>query len=109
MRNVKWILAAGLIATSTAACTTEAGYPTTSYNNGSSNTGYYAPAPARSGYYAPAPATTGYYAPAPASSGYYAPTTASRRGPNGDLDRDGVPNKYDRDANGDRIPDRYQR
>ncbi len=25
-----------------------------------------------------------------------------------DYDRDGVPNRYDRDANGDRIPDRYQ-
>jgi hypothetical protein len=25
-----------------------------------------------------------------------------------DYDRDGVPNRYDRDANGDRVPDRYQ-
>lgn len=28
--------------------------------------------------------------------------------PRADYDRDGVPNRYDRDANGDRIPDRYQ-
>jgi hypothetical protein len=32
-----------------------------------------------------------------------------RTGPNGDYDRDGVPNKYDRDANGDGVPDRLQR
>ena len=25
-----------------------------------------------------------------------------------DYDRDGVPNRYDRDANGDHVPDRYQ-
>jgi hypothetical protein len=113
MRNVKWLLAAGLIAATTAACTTDTGYPTTSYNSGyyaPSTTGYYAPAPTSSGYYAPAPTSSGYYAPAPrASSGYYAPTTVSRRGPNGDYDRDGIPNKYDRDANGDGIPDKYQR
>lgn len=28
--------------------------------------------------------------------------------PRADYDRDGVPNRYDRDANGDRVPDRYQ-
>ena len=49
-------------------------------------------------------------APAPARSGYYAaPTTTSRRGPYGDYDRDGIPNRYDRDKNGDGIPDRFQR
>ena len=45
MRNVKWLLAAGLMAAATAACTTDSGYPTTSYNGGYGNTGYYAPAP----------------------------------------------------------------
>jgi len=105
MRNVKWLLAAGLIAATTGACTTDTGgyYPSTQYGSGY-NSGYYAPS--SSGYYQQ-PRTTGYYAPT--TSGYYAPTTTSRRGPNGDYDRDGVPNKYDRDANGDGVPDRYQR
>ena len=107
MRNVKWLLAAGLIAATTAACTTDTGYyPSTSYPGYSSgyNSGYYtAPSTAySSGYYA---------APRPAyNSGYYAaPRPVSRYGPNGDYDRDGIPNRYDRDANGDGIPDRYQR
>ena len=59
----------------------------------------------------------GYYrngAPAPVvyNSGYnngYAYNSSPRRGPNGDYDRDGIPNKYDRDANGDGVPDRFQR
>ena len=38
-----------------------------------------------------------------------ASNSTPRRGPNGDYDRDGIPNKYDRDANGDGVPDRYQR
>ena len=88
MRNVKWLIAAGLIAATTAGCVESTGYyPTASYN-----TGY------RNGY---------YY-----NNGYYYPrsyNTASARGPYGDYDRDGVPNRYDRDANGDRIPDRFQR
>ncbi len=43
------------------------------------------------------------------------PTTANRgndsrywNSATRDYDRDGVPNRYDRDANGDRVPDRYQ-
>ena len=28
--------------------------------------------------------------------------------PTRDYDRDGIPNRYDRDADGDRAPDRYQ-
>ena len=47
------------------------------------------------------------------NSGYYnnAPRYGyqSRRGPNGDYDRDGVPNSRDIDANGDHIPDAFQR
>lgn len=101
MRNVKLLLATGLIGVSAAACTGETGYPgsygypSTAYNNGAyySNGTYYSSQPA-------------YYT----NGGYYAgPSTASRRGPNGDYDRDGIPNKYDRDANGDSVPDRFQR
>jgi hypothetical protein len=42
------------------------------------------------------------------------PNTANRNdsrywnSPTRDYDRDGIPNRYDRDANGDRVPDRYQ-
>ena len=34
MRNVKWLLAAGLIAATTAGCVESNGYPNTAYNNG---------------------------------------------------------------------------
>ena len=89
MRTTKWLLAAGLVA-ATAACTTDGGYyPNTSYNSGY-NSGYYAPS---SSY----------------NRSYYTANRTPRRGPNGDYDRDGIPNKYDRDANGDGVPDRYQR
>jgi len=83
MRNVKWLLAAGLIAATTAACTTDSGYyPNTSYNRGYNTNAYYS--------------TTSC-------------STPQRRGPNGDYDRDGIPNRYDRDANGDGVADRRQR
>ena len=93
MRNVKWLMAAGLV-TLTAGCveTTTSGYPSTSYNRGYSNNGYYA--------------NNGQYY-SNSNAGYA--STAARRGPNGDYDRDGIPNRYDRDANGDGVPDRYQR
>jgi len=78
MRNIKWLLAAGLIAATTAACTDPyGGYPSTAYNSGYNNG--------------------------------YAYNNTPRRGPNGDYDRDGIPNKYDRDAHGDGVPDRFQR
>ena len=50
--------------------------------------------------------TTTYYR----GSGHYQPAPRSDRYWNSraDYDRDGVPNRYDRDANGDRVPDRYQ-
>jgi hypothetical protein len=113
--NVKMLLAAGLIAATTAACTGETGYPgstygypSTAYNNGGyyQNGTYYSSRPAYSTAY-----NSGYYtAPSTAySTGYYAQPTTPRRGPNGDYDRDGIPNKYDRDANGDGVPDRFQR
>lgn len=105
MRTTKWLLAAGLVA-ATAACTTDGGYyPNTAYNSGYNSSGYYYPT--SSSYYSN---SSGYYAPSSSySSGYYQANRTPRRGPNGDYDRDGIPNKYDRDANGDGVPDRYQR
>jgi hypothetical protein len=105
MRSVKWLIAAGLIVATTAACTEQYGYPSTAYNSGYYNTGsgYYNTG---SGYYSGGRYynnNSSYYN----SSNYYNRTP--RRGPYGDYDRDGVPNRYDRDANGDGIPDRYQR
>jgi hypothetical protein len=48
----------------------------------------------------------------PTSTYYAKPTTSSSQrywnSSRADADHDGVPNRYDRDANGDRIPDRYQ-
>ena len=105
MRTIHWLLVAGLIGTTTAACTDQYGYPATAYNSGYSNGGY-----SNNGYYGSSSngyaysSTPGYYASAPGYS--YGPR---RRGPNGDYDRDGVPNKYDRDANGNGVPDRYER
>jgi len=103
MRSTKWLLAAGLVA-ATAACTTDGGYyPNTSYNSGYYPSSSYN----RSSYYGSSP---GYYTPSSSySSGYYTANRTPRRGPNGDYDRDGIPNKYDRDANGDGVPDRFQR
>lgn len=102
MRNVKWLLAAGLIAATTAGCVESNGYPNTAYANGYNN-GYGYP----SGYSNNAYYRNGtYYNPTP---GYAYNSRVPRGGPNGDYDRDGIPNKYDRDANGDGVPDRYQR
>lgn len=93
MRIIKWLIAAGLIAATTAACTEQYGYPSTSYNNGYYNSG--------NGYY-----NNGRYY---SNNSGYAYNNPPRRSPNGDYDRDGIPNRYDRDANGDGVPDRYQR
>ena len=81
MRNTKWLLAAGLIAATTAACTTDSGYyPSTSYNSG-----YYAPStaayyPSSSAYY---PSTSrGYYSNSTAyNNSYYTANRTPRRGP----------------------------
>ena len=102
MRNVKWLLAAGLIAATTAGCVESNGYPNTAYNNGYyNNNGYY-----RNGtYYSNAPAPVVYST----TPNYAYNNRTPRTGPNGDYDRDGIPNKYDRDANGDGVPDRFQR
>lgn len=104
MNKLKFVMAAGLLA-ATAACT-QTGYDNSyaynsgynsrpAYNNGSSNS--------RPAY------NTGYYAQN--NNGYYNNNARyqGRRGPNGDYDRDGVPNRQDIDANGDHIPDAFQR
>jgi hypothetical protein len=112
MRTVKWLMAAGLVAV-TAGCVESAGYPNSSYNNSGYNSGYNNAYNSgnNSGYYA----NNGQYYSG-SNSGYsnsnpfYSPTAArAARQPNRDTDRDGVPNRYDRDANGDRIPDAFQR
>ena len=97
MRNVMRLLAAGALAATTAACVGDTGYYGNSYGYPSSSYTYPSQA---------------YYPSSSYNSGYVyntAPRRPSRDGPNGDYDRDGIPNKYDRDANGDGIPDRYQR
>ena len=117
MRNTKWLLAAGLVVATTAACTTDSGY----YPNRAYNSGYYYPSTASSAYYPSSsayyPSTSrGYYSngvyysnSTAYNNSYYTANRVPRRGPYGDYDRDGIPNKYDHDANGDGIPDRYQR
>ena len=123
MRNVKWLVAAGLVASLTA-CVEMNGYPTTSYGGypsygynsgygyGGYNSGYYAQP--SSSYYQPTPAyqptrvvTQTRYVPVPVPS-----QTASSRSYHRsmrDSDGDGIPDRYDRDKNGDGVPDRYQR
>jgi hypothetical protein len=99
MRTTKWLLAVGLVA-ATAACTTDGGYyPNTSYNSG-----YYYPSSSYSRSY-----SSGYYPSSSYGSSYYTANRTPRRGAYGDYDRDGIPNRYDRDANGDGVPDRFQR
>ncbi len=104
MRNVKWLLAAGLIAATTAGCMETTGYPNTAYNsgynNGYANTGYYNNGYANNGYYAPSAYNSGAYSP-----GYVAPGYANS---NPGYVRDANGRVY-RDANRDGVPDRYQR
>lgn len=108
MNKLKFVMAAGLLA-ATAACT-QTGYD----NSYAYNSGYNTRPAYNNGYYAQN--ANGYYNSRPAyNSGYYAQNNnarygyQSRRGPNGDYDRDGVPNRRDIDANGDQIPDAFQR
>lgn len=108
MNKLKFVMAAGLLA-ATAACT-QTGYD----NSYAYNSGYNTRPVYNNGYYAQN--NNGYYNSRPAySSGYYAQNTnarygyQNRRGPNGDYDGDGVPNRRDIDANGDHIPDAFQR
>jgi hypothetical protein len=111
MHNMKWLLTAALIAATTAGCVETNGYPTTANTNGypvaTYNNGY--PTAAYNNSY-PNPAYNrppAYTTPA-YNNGVRTTNNVPRTGPNGDYDRDGVPNKYDRDANGDGVPDRVQ-
>ena len=109
MRNTKWLLAAGLIAATTAACTTDFGLlPQHVVQQ------WLLPPEHRFQRVLPEHQprllsrlllsnSTAY------NNSYYTANRTPRRGPNGDYDRDGIPNRYDRDANGDGVPDRYQR
>lgn len=78
MQKIKCAVAFALIAATTAACVETTTTTTRGYPNGYQNQAY------RNN-----------------NSGYW-------NSPRADYDRDGVPNRYDRDANGDRVPDRYQ-
>jgi len=112
MNKAKWLLAAGLVAL-TAGCVQETYTPSTAYVQPAPT--YYAQP--SSTYYAQ-PSSTYYAQPSstyyvqPTSTYYAKPTTSSSQrywnSSRADADHDGVPNRYDRDANGDRIPDRYQ-
>lgn len=120
MRKVKWLVAAGLVI-STTGCVETNGYPTTSYGGYPSGYGYSSgsgyPSSSSYGsnygtysqptYYRSAPqvVTQTRYVPVPV------PTSSPRRSSWGsrDNDGDGIPNRYDRDRNNDGIPDRKQR
>lgn len=96
MSRIMIVVAAVALGAATAACNQTTGYGYSSYSSNyyGSNNSYW-----RNGAYY---SNTNAYQP-----GYYNQTP--RRGPSGDYDRDGMPNRYDRDANGDGVPDRYQR
>lgn len=110
MNVLKIVTAVGLLA-ATAACT-QTGYDNSyAYNSGynrsynsnpyySSNTSY------RSGYYN---SNQGYYSNQSGNPFYSQSANAAQRRPYGDMDRDGVRNRNDIDANGDGIPDGFQR
>lgn len=107
MNKLKFLMVTGLLA-ATAACS-QTGYDNTyAYNNG------YNTRPANNNAYNPY--NSGYNRNAAYNNNpSYNPNgnpysrASSQRGPNGDYDRDGVPNRNDIDANGDRIPDAFQR
>jgi hypothetical protein len=109
MTVLKIAMAAGLLATA-AACT-QTGYDNSyAYNSGYNNR-YYSSSPYyssnsayRSGYY-----NQGYYSNQSSNPFYSRSADVAQRRPYGDMDRDGVPNRHDMDANGDGIPDAFQR
>jgi len=139
MRNIKWLIAAGLLVSATG-CVETNGYPGTSYSGYPGN-GYYAQPSYSSGgglfsslfnqqptyqqpaYYQQQPAyyqaqPTYYqqpqtrYVPVPVQTQRYVPAQSSgSRSSWGrrDDDGDGIPNRYDRDKNNDGVPDRQQR
>jgi hypothetical protein len=102
MRNIKWLLATGLIVATTAGCVETNGYPTTAYNNGyptaSYNNGY--PAVAYNNNYPAAVSNNGYY-----NNGTYNNRAAynnAQTNPNADY-------RYYRDASGNTVAVPYQR
>jgi hypothetical protein len=98
MRKAICLLGALGLVTLTAACVQDSNYPATGYSPGVTATYSTAPVYPTGSAYSP-----GYgYTTAPQSR--QSSWDSARR----DYDRDGVPNRYDSDANGDRIPDRYQ-
>jgi hypothetical protein len=104
MRNIKWLLATGLIAATTAGCVETTGYPTTAYNNGypaaSYNNGY--PVAAYNNNYPAAVANNGYY-----NNGAYNNGAAYRNAQTNTTPADRSDRRYDdRDANGDGDRDR---
>lgn len=107
MNKLKFVMAAGLLA-ATAACT-QTGYD----NSYAYNSGYNTRPTYSNGYYAQRPAYSNSYYAYNNNGGYYRNnaynSSYNRRGPNGDYDGDGVPNRRDIDANGDHIPDAFQR
>ena len=111
MHNMKWLLTAALIAATTAGCVETNGYPTTANTNGypvaTYNNGY-PTAAYNNSYPNPAYNRPPAYATPAYNNSVRTTNSVPRTGPNGDYDRDGVPNKYDRDANGDGVPDRVQ-
>jgi hypothetical protein len=123
MRNVKWLLATGLIVATTAGCVETNGYPTTAYNNGyptasynngyptaaynngypatASNNGY--PAVAYNNNYPAAVSNNGYYNNGPYNNGAaYRNAQTNPNNPNADY-------RYYRDASGNTVAVPYQR
>lgn len=114
MNKIKFVMAAALL-TATAACT-QTGYDNSyaynsggynnAYNTNSNNNGYW-----RNGvYYSNSNANTYNAGYNNSANPFYSPSASSaQRRPYGDLDRDGVRNRNDSDANGDGVPDFVQR
>jgi hypothetical protein len=96
MRNIKWLLATGLIAATTAGCIETNGYPNTANNNGyptaSYNNGY--PAAAYNNNYPAAVSNNGYYNNGPYNNG--AAYNNAQTNPNAAY-------RYYRDANGNTV------
>jgi len=118
MRKATCLIAMVGFVTLTAGCVQDSQYPTSGYSPGYT-AGYGSPPVYTTGSsYSPGYAspryTTGYGSPPVYTTGssYRAYTTTAPRtesswnSANRDYDRDGIPNRYDRDANGE--PDRYQ-
>ena len=119
MREAKWLALAAMAVVGSGCADVNGGYgyggyPSYGSGYGGYNSGYYNNAGSyNTGYYPSRAYNTGYVYTTTPSYRTYSPSPGyaytPRRGPNGDYDRDGIPNKYDRDANGDGVPDRWQR